>query len=157
MTVSHKRKRDDRDALSRKAAKPPGLYRDGPVKRDLLRQVYASVLTLREYALLKLPGSSRLRRKKIGALGQGENVSKLEAGISTFLDSTLVCGSTSTSLVDGTTYEQWLSFSQQGDESHVTLSDGVATSENTQSEVSWLITPFETNSSEVQSLTIPPT
>ncbi|EFY88706.1 telomerase reverse transcriptase, putative [Metarhizium acridum CQMa 102] len=132
MTCGRKRKRHERDASN----SDNGVAAcDGPVRRDLLRHTYATVLTLREYALLKLPNSSRLRRKKISCLGKGDSVSELEAAVSKFLDSTIICDSTAILQTDNASYAQWLSFSQKGDESHVTISGNVPECENTLSEL----------------------
>ncbi|EXV02575.1 telomerase ribonucleoprotein complex - RNA binding domain protein [Metarhizium robertsii] len=132
MTSGRKRKRHERDASN----SDNGVAAcDGPVRRDLLRHAYTTVLTLREYALLKLPTSSRLRRKKISSLGKGTSVSELEAAVSEFLDSTLICDSKAILQTDNASYAQWLSFSQNGDESHVTISGDLPESENTLSEL----------------------
>lgn len=133
MALGHKRKRYENDASD--ANKLAAIVHEGPVKRDLLRQTYPSVLTLREYTLLKLPRCSRLRRKKITSLGKASTATKLEGALSTFLDSTLICGPNVVPQSDDAAYEQWLSFSQRGDDSHVTLSGGIQDSETTQSEV----------------------
>lgn len=133
MAVGHKRKSRESDASG--SNNLAAIVHDGPVKRDLLRQTYSTVFTLREYALLKLPCSSRLRRKKINSLGKINTATELEGTLSTFLDSTLICGSEILPQSDDAAYEQWLSFSQKGDESHVTLSGGIQDSESTQSEV----------------------
>lgn len=127
-----KRKRSDPETHSR-----PGKTKvhEGAVKRHLLTQSYTSVLTLREYALLRLPSGSRLRRKKIKFLGHGDDTTDIEKRISSFLDSTLICSCNAISQDDDATFEQWLSFSQKGDDSHVTLSSGIPDAANTQSEV----------------------
>ncbi|TWU77862.1 hypothetical protein ED733_003460 [Metarhizium rileyi] len=132
MAASRKRRRPERDASS---SDSHAIVRHGPVRRDLLQHTYAVVLSLREYALLKLPSSSRLRRKKINSLGKGKSPSELETTISNFLDSTLICDSNAISQTDDTTYTQWLSFSQKGDDSYVTISGSTSESENTQSEL----------------------
>lgn len=109
---------------------------DGPVKQDLLGQAYSTVLTLREYALRKLPSSSRLRRKKVGSIGLSGPATELDLGISRFLDSTLVCSCAEVLHHDDSTYEQWLSFSQRGaDDSHVTINGGVVDAQDLQSQV----------------------
>ena len=133
MTAARKRRRYERDASN--SHKLDLTVCDGPVKRDLLQQTYAVVSTLREYALLSLPSNSRLRRKKISSLGRVNPATELETNISNFLDSTLICDVKSSSKADSTTYTQWLSFSQNGDESHVTISGGISDSKSTQSEV----------------------
>ncbi|GAB0139569.1 hypothetical protein EsHS_00000218 [Epichloe bromicola] len=126
-----KRKRSDPEIHRR-----PGKTKvhEGAVKRHLLTQSYTSVLTLREYALLRLPSGSRLRRKKIKFLGHGDDTTDIEKRISCFLDSTLICSCNTISQDDDATFEQWLSFSQKGDDSHVTLSSGIPDAANTQSE-----------------------
>ncbi|KHN99861.1 telomerase reverse transcriptase [Metarhizium album ARSEF 1941] len=139
MTAGRKRRRHERDASS---PDDDVVVRDGLVRRDLLRHAYATVLTLREYALFKLPSSSRLRRKKISSLGQGNcaDEHELEAVVAKFLDSTLICSSDTLLQTDNTSYEQWLAFSQKGDDSHITISGGISECEGTQSElVDWAI------------------
>lgn len=134
MTSISKRKKSFCDASNNKKSKTSATH--SAVRRDLLERSYASITTLREHVLSKLPGSSRLRRKKIASLGQGDQVGQVEANLAHLLDTSLVCchaprpgGS------DDTTWEQFLSFSQRGDESYVSLSDGVAGSIYSQSEV----------------------
>jgi hypothetical protein len=139
MAIGHKRKRHEQDTSN--ADQPETSVCHGSVKRDLLQQSYAVVLTLREYMLLKLPSSSRLRRKKINSLGKSNEVAELEATISNFLDSTLICDSDAVLQTNNAAYAQWLSFSQKGDESHVTISGAISESQNTQSEVG-IFSPF---------------
>ncbi|KAG5950238.1 hypothetical protein E4U53_005346 [Claviceps sorghi] len=133
--------RKRRDAEAGRSAKAN--VHQNPVKRDLLTQVYTTVLTLREYALLKLPSVSRLRRKKLKFLGRGDNTTDVERRISSFLDSTLVCSRNAIHQNNDSTLEQWLSFSQTGDDSRVTLSGGTTNAESTQAElvdfVIWLL------------------
>lgn len=132
MAQSVKRKRATRAAQDIHAAKTSigsaSSSPDIPVKRDLLEQCYLRVQTLRQYLLAKLPGSSRLRRKKIASIGQGESCPDLEARLARLLDTTLVCtskeGETQQVEAKETRWQQWLSFSQKGDESYVTLSGG---------------------------------
>ncbi|KAK2592858.1 Telomerase reverse transcriptase [Conoideocrella luteorostrata] len=126
-----KRKRSEPDVCSPQEK----ITHDGPVKRDLLGQTYTTCLTLRQYALLKLPSSSRLRRKKIAYLGRGDCITELEAKVSKFLDSTLVCSCKAISQNDDATFDEWLAFSQRGDDSLVSLSGGLVDSENIQSEI----------------------
>ncbi|KAG5926155.1 hypothetical protein E4U42_003572 [Claviceps africana] len=134
-----KRKRGNAEAAHSAEAK----VHQNPVKRDLLTQVYTTVLTLREYALLKLPSVSRLRRKKLKFLGRGNSITDIERRISCFLDSTLICSRNAIHQNNDTTLEQWLSFSQTGDDSRVTLSGGTTNAESTQAElvdfVIWLL------------------
>ena len=95
-----------------------------PVRRDLLEQCYAQVNSLRDYLLGKLPSSSRLRRKKIAAIGNGCECPDFEVKMANLLDSTLVCSTELPNAEDRSLrWQQWLSFSQQGnDESYVTIS-----------------------------------
>ena len=137
MAKGTKRKRGEDDASSRK--KIDAKTRPSPVRRRLLDQCYPGVSSLRDYLLPKLPGSSRLRRKKIASCGQGDNCSELETLLGTLLDTTLVgtssAGEPAEDIAKDTRWEQWLSFSQRGDESYVTLSDGTANAIFSQSEV----------------------
>ncbi|RYO84278.1 hypothetical protein DL766_006470 [Monosporascus sp. MC13-8B] len=111
------------------------------IQHALLEQFYPHVRNLRDYILSRLPPSSRLRRKKVAAIGKvGESpnsaLSDVEQSVGALLDSTLIgisaklsCGSTDDR------WEQWTTFSQKGDESYVTLSDGIAGSRFSQSEI----------------------
>ncbi|KAG6001439.1 hypothetical protein E4U21_004328 [Claviceps maximensis] len=134
-----KSKRDDTKAYNSAKAN----VHSSAVKRDLLSEVYMTVLTLREYALLKLPSVSRLRRKKLKFLGRGDGTTDIERRISSFLDSTLICSHNEIHQDNDSTLEQWLSFSQTGDDSRVTLSGGTTNAANTQAElvdfVIWLL------------------
>ncbi|POR39451.1 Telomerase reverse transcriptase [Tolypocladium paradoxum] len=133
MTRGIKRKRSDDDASDRQCL---GTWRrDSPVNRDLLQHVYPIVQTLRDYVLCKLPSSSRLRRKKIASLGQRQDASEVESSLARVLDTTLVCLSEQKPKSDDGVYQRYLSFSQRGDESYVTLSDGISASADVQSEV----------------------
>ncbi|KAG6005870.1 hypothetical protein E4U54_000274, partial [Claviceps lovelessii] len=125
-----KRKRDDAEAC--RSAKANA--HQSAVKRDLLTEVYTTVLTLREYALLKLPSVSRLRRKKLKFLGRADGATDVESRISSFLDSTLVCSRNAIQQNDDSALEQWLSFSQMGDDSRMTLSGGTTDAASTQAE-----------------------
>lgn len=111
------------EPAAKKSSTPP--IHDTPVRRDLLEQCYPRVQTLRQYLLAKLPGSSRLRRKKIAAIGQSDR-RELETRLAHLLDTTLVCASKQEDAgqdeIKETRWKQWLSFSQKGDESYVTLS-----------------------------------
>ncbi|KAJ3526128.1 hypothetical protein NM208_g11338 [Fusarium decemcellulare] len=106
-----------------------------PVRRDLLERCYARVITLREYVLANLPRGSRLRRKKVASIGHGGNSGEVEKRLSQLLDTSLVCCQEQPQDSDDTRWEQWLVFSQKEDESYVTLSDGVAGSIYSQSEI----------------------
>lgn len=133
MTRGTKRKRRDGDASSHGNLQPPN--QASPVRRDLLEQCYSNVATLREHCLSKLPSSSRLRRKKIASLGQHDSNSEIESRLARLLDTALVCSHQPHDAAQDTRWEQWLSFSQKGDESYVTLSDGLSASIYSQSEV----------------------
>lgn len=107
--------------------------------RHLLEQLYPNVETLRQYLLARLPATSRLRRKKIASLGR-DSVPRdsIEARLTQLLDTTFVCTGGQTTQQDGangTRWQQWLSFSQKGDESYVTLSGGPEAAFFSQSEV----------------------
>jgi telomerase reverse transcriptase len=122
------------------------------VKHALLAHYYTEIKTLREYALAKLPSSSRIRRKKIASVGvasrqRPENavLSERDATVGSILDSTLVACRTAPGAdaeandrvgnAPDLRWKQWLGFSQKGDESYVTLSDGLKSSMYSQSEV----------------------
>ncbi|PTB67108.1 hypothetical protein BBK36DRAFT_1088057, partial [Trichoderma citrinoviride] len=135
MPRSKKRKRSGHDASSNHS--PGSSKRYTPVKKDVLQQHYPLVCTLREYVLSQLPDTSRIRRKKIAALGSGTDASEVETQLSRLLDTALVGTAPSTPKSDpgASTWEQWLSFSQKGDESYVTISKGIASSFGKQSEI----------------------
>ena len=128
-----KRKHSDADASD--GSRLATSRRDSPVNRDLLQQAYPIVQTLRDYLLRKLPSSSRLRRKKIASLCQRQDGSELESSLAHVLDTTLVCSPEQKPKSDEGVYQRYLSFSQRGDESYVTLSDGISASTDVQSEV----------------------
>ena len=146
-----KRKRvDDKpcDAVSNgrpaKQLKGASLEDTGVVRHALLSQYYPGLQTLRAYILVQLPSSSRLRRKKITSLGKPGDATFMEAEVqlSRLLDSTLVghCGTPrapAEPLQDDGRWEKWLEFSQKGDESYVTLSDGASEAYGLQSEVGY--------------------
>lgn len=120
---------------------PPPPPSPPPASRHpLLLQYYPHVLTLREYALSKLPKTSRIRRRKIAVLGldaAGKVLTDVERSLGRFLDAVLV----GLDKVDAdppadNRWEQWISFSQKNDESYVTLSDGVRGALFSQTEVS---------------------
>lgn len=140
--------------LKRKA--PPGSGDDGIIRikkrktppkspalnHNLLDRVYPKVQTLREYLILKLPSSSRLRRKKITSLGASVKADEvpddhIETQLCRLLDTSFVASADASQPVEdaGTRWEHWQSFSQRGDESYVTLSDGLSNGLYSQSEV----------------------
>ncbi|RYP91931.1 hypothetical protein DL770_001991 [Monosporascus sp. CRB-9-2] len=111
------------------------------IQHAMLEQFYPQVCNLRDYVLSRLPPSSRLRRKKVAAIGKAGKsptsaLSDVEQSVGALLDCTLIgisekpsCGSTDDR------WERWTTLSQKGDESYVTLSDGVAGSKFSQSEI----------------------
>ncbi|ERS98417.1 hypothetical protein HMPREF1624_05201 [Sporothrix schenckii ATCC 58251] len=113
-------------------AHAPG--RDRSVKKALLAQYFARVDTLRAYLLTRLPATSRLRRKKLSAVGKQENATEVEKLLSHVLDSTLVACASGTNadgfssgpvLDDGERARLRMTFSQTkgADESYVTVSN----------------------------------
>ncbi|KAK4202295.1 hypothetical protein QBC40DRAFT_45221 [Triangularia verruculosa] len=131
----------DRPAKHHKPGHEP---RDAVVKHALLNQYYSETQTLRQYALSKLPGSSRIRRKKIATVGlvassAQKPLSEDETMLAELLDTTLVAWRPdSGGKKNDYRWEKWIGFSQKGDESYVTLSDGLRGSMYSQSEVSQL-------------------
>lgn len=137
MASRAKRKLDQDDNISTSATNPSSSRCSHlPVKRDLLDNCYPHVRNLRQYLLSKLPGSSRLRRKKIATLGQVQPSTESEAEVVKLLDTALVCTSDQDDQANATDtrWQQWLSFSQKGDESYATISDA-REAESSQSEV----------------------
>ncbi|KAL0781131.1 hypothetical protein CaCOL14_002466 [Colletotrichum acutatum] len=113
----------------------------GQVRHTLLQQHYDVVQTLREYLLSKLPGPSRLRRKKIAALGKYEapwariQDHDIIPELSSLLDTTLVCTQHRAEAQADSRWEQWRSFSQKADDSIVSLSGELAQATSSQSEI----------------------
>ncbi|KAK1752439.1 hypothetical protein QBC47DRAFT_57775 [Echria macrotheca] len=114
------------------------------ITHALLSHYYTEISTLRTYLLAKLPASSRIRRKKIASLGINvpgaeTTCSEQEIELGKALDTTLVTWRRDPPAeVEPTPdfrWEQWLGFSQKGDESYVTLSDGLKGSIYSQSEI----------------------
>jgi hypothetical protein len=148
MAVSKKRKRiaavkaacDDGPATKRlHLASNTGKAASVHVKHAILTQYFREVLTLRDYVLSKLPDSSRIRTRKIAAIGVAsspqDEVSEVDRSVGALLDSTLVGLAEQTKTIPDNRWEQWTTFSQRGDESYVTLSDGLAGAAFSQSEV----------------------
>lgn len=136
MSFKKKRKLEATDASSDR--KRVRTSRDMLVKRDLLDRCYDKVTTLREYILLKLPPRSRLRRKKVASVGEGDDVGELESNLSRLLDTSLVCFDNDQQNVKDVDMrkKQLIEFTQKGDESYVSLSDGISGSVFSQDEVS---------------------
>lgn len=125
------------------------------VKHALLTQYYPNILTLRQYVLDSLPASSKIRRKKISAVGKEiqaaavdahsgvqepvEDHDNISASLARLLDTTLVATHTRPIAFGGAQpdgrLQRWISYSQKSDDSHVTLSDGVASGVHCQTEV----------------------
>lgn len=125
------------------------------VKHALLAQYYPTILTLRQYVLYSLPASSKIRRKKVSAVGipdqaaaegapAGVQQSKKDhdytrASLARLLDTTLVGTHGQPSAFgedksDGR-LQRWIDYSRRGDDSHVTLSGDVASAVYCQTEV----------------------
>ncbi|XXG94534.1 hypothetical protein Hte_000791 [Hypoxylon texense] len=98
----------------------------------VLSQYYSQVLTLRHYVLSRLPPTSRLRRKKVTAIGIVDKtpgpptLSDIERSLGVLLDNTLIGVPNESKTPEDDHLEGWKTFSQKGDESYVTLSNGVA-------------------------------
>ncbi|PHH87077.1 hypothetical protein CDD83_9338 [Cordyceps sp. RAO-2017] len=133
MARGAKRKRKAQAAADERRPVPtPHL---APVRRDLLQLYYPRVQTLRDHVVCKLPATSRLRRKKIVELGVRPDCSEAEKKLAHALDGTLVCSSDCLPDHDAGIYQQFLSFSQRGDDSYVSLSDGLSASIEAQCEI----------------------
>ncbi|KAM3433002.1 hypothetical protein MY4824_006262 [Beauveria thailandica] len=114
-----KRKRGHQDASTcKKVQKPPATL---PLNRDLLDIFYPHCASLRRYILASLPQASRLRRRKIESLGSNPDRCTIEKDLCQLLDSTLVCYRQLTPEASDNRWEQWLSFSQKGEDSSVSL------------------------------------
>ncbi|KAL1879940.1 hypothetical protein VTK73DRAFT_6636 [Phialemonium thermophilum] len=113
------------------------------VEHALLTQLYPCLKTLRGYLLSKLPASSRIRRRKIASIGRqnrppsksGSPLPEIEQAVAHLLDTTLIGFSDATVVASDNRWEQWTAFSQRGDDSYVTLSDGTAGAFFSQSEI----------------------
>lgn len=100
------------------------------VQHPVLSQFYPLVQSLRQYIIAKLPSSSRIRRKKVfsvGLVGKSPDTSpsEVELSLGSLLDTTLV-GLSKPPTDEDDRIEGWKNFSQRGDESYVTLSNGIA-------------------------------
>ncbi|KAL7629462.1 Telomerase reverse transcriptase [Parahypoxylon ruwenzoriense] len=124
---------DGRPPTKKGRARPQSGRQQTPIQaqHSILNQFYPQVLTLRNYVLSRLPATSRLRRKKIAVVGiasesPGLPVSSEEQSLGALLDNTLIgIPKEAQNFVDDN-IEGWKSFSQKGEESDVTLSDGIA-------------------------------
>ncbi|KAK8087976.1 hypothetical protein PG997_002937 [Apiospora hydei] len=130
-------------AKKRKHAQGKGSHESTPltsVEHAVLDQYYPQLLTLRDYVLLKLPATSRIRKRKIASTGSSAAVSNgeitaIERAVGQVLDTTLVGVAQQTKCIPDKRWEQWETFSQRGDESYVTLSDGLTGARFSQSEI----------------------
>ncbi|KAI0189401.1 hypothetical protein EV127DRAFT_432646, partial [Xylaria flabelliformis] len=101
------------------------------VQHPVLSQYYPQVQNLRDYIIIQLPSSSRIRRRKVSAVGivskkPGTPLSDIERSLGALLDTTLVGVSKPATEEDHHRMDEWKNFSQRGDDSYVTLSNGVA-------------------------------
>lgn len=103
----------------------------GAVKHAVLAQYYPTTLPLRQYLIDNLPASSRLRRRKIAAVGSEPSTDQEPDGITAqlarLLDTTLVSLHVPPKDIakaqSESRLQQWIDYSQR-DDSHVTLSGG---------------------------------
>ncbi|KAK5628087.1 hypothetical protein RRF57_003802 [Xylaria bambusicola] len=100
-------------------------------RHPVLSQYYPHVQSLREYIIAQLPPASRIRRRRISVVGifnmpSNAHLSATERSLGTLLDTTLVGHSNLTTGEVASHMDEWKTFSQRGDESYQTLSDGVA-------------------------------
>lgn len=135
-----------RPTKQRKTGPSNTLQSSDAVKHALLSQYYPTLLTLRQYVLVNLPASSRIRRRKIAAIGTehlnagraGNNLDSNRAELARLLDTTLVglhAGPEKIAKAESESrLQQWIDYSQR-DDSRVTLSDGDASAIHFQSEV----------------------
>ncbi|KAI8954726.1 hypothetical protein F4801DRAFT_446886 [Xylaria longipes] len=119
-------------------------------QHPVLSQYYPQVQNLRDYIISKLPSSSRIRRRKVSAVGiasksPGTPLSDIEQSLGALLDTTLI-GLPKPTTEEDHRMDGWKNFSQRGDESYVTLSNGVAGFVESQALVSeWLSHYFPTD------------
>lgn len=127
----------------------------GAVKHALLAKYYPIILTLRQYVLDSLPASSKIRRKKVSAVGKADqaaaedahtgaqdsedDLGNIRASLARLLDTTLVATRTYPSAFeeaqpDGR-FQKRVEYPQKADDSSMTLSGGVAGAVHCQSEV----------------------
>ncbi|GAB1310439.1 Telomerase reverse transcriptase [Madurella fahalii] len=148
--------RSSRDAPADRPAKHVkcgNAARDTIIGHALLTQYYSEIQTLRQYVVSKLPASSRLRRRKIASVGRSPSSPEQsratdERALGELLDSTIVASRQHAEDTEDHRWEQWVGFSQRGDESYMTLSEGLQGSVFSQSEivdfVVWLLFSRET-------------
>lgn len=90
--------------------------KESVVKEALLAQFYPQVISLRAFLILKLPPSSKVRRKKILSVGKTPD-SEADQKLSKFLDQTLVGVSKHKGVSQEERWQQWTTFSQKADDS----------------------------------------
>lgn len=125
------------------------------VKHTLLAQYYPVILTLRQYVLESLPASSKIRRKKISAVGKADqaaaedahtgaqhsekDLGNIHASLARLLDTTLVAThSYPTAFKEAQPddrFQRWVEYSQKGDGSNIPLSGGVDSALYCQTEI----------------------
>ncbi|KAI1174954.1 hypothetical protein F4777DRAFT_348646 [Nemania sp. FL0916] len=99
------------------------------VRHPVLSRYYPRVQTLREFVIAQLPSSSRIRRKKVSVVGVISKshelpLSDVERSLGTLLDATFVGIPETTPEQEASRMNEWKQFSEKGDESYVTLSNG---------------------------------
>lgn len=128
-----KRKRKHKQKHAQRGHEDAPADTSTPPTHAVLSQYYLRLQTLRDHILENLPSSSKIRRRKIASLGKpadddarhGRQPSDLETHVSHLLDSTIVASSPDSKPARADSrWNQWLNFSQRGDESYVSLSDG---------------------------------
>lgn len=135
LTSSGARTGGQRPTKQQKMGPSETLQSSDAVKHALLAQYYPTILTLRQYVLDNLPASSRIRRRKIAAVGiehttagsAGKDFDGIRAQLARLLDTTLVgrhaCPEEVAKAQSESRLQQWIDYSQR-DDSHVTLSGG---------------------------------
>lgn len=127
---SSKRARKEVDQIP----KPKRLRTSGnspPTSRDMLSRYYPTVVTLREYLLSRLPPTSRMRKKKLARLGTTIGVlNEVETTVCHFLDTTLVGVTEKPYDQSEERWQEWVTFSQKNDDSHVSLTGDAAFSQS---------------------------
>lgn len=142
-TVQKKRRTSQADSHTDDRQAPPL----ATIQHAVLSRFYPRVYSLRDYVLSRLPPTSKIRRKKVAAIGkpdgtQNPPLSDIERSVGNLLDHTLVgILEDATCIPADDRWGRWTTFSQKGDESYVTLSDGIADSKFSQSEVGQPLNP----------------
>lgn len=136
-----------RRAKRRRSCQSQPAPRDTVIGHMLLPQYYRVVQTLREFVLAKLPTSSKSRRRKIESIGllpafqptkNGDPAPPgVEAQLGALLDTTLVCHNGDGTISEDDVVKEFDKFtqSQLGEESRISLADGLANSWYSHAEV----------------------